>query len=59
MYFLEGSIYISKITTLMKKRTFCHVKTVPFIMPKWKSIEIDDKLDLVMAEAIIKNKKLK
>jgi CMP-N,N'-diacetyllegionaminic acid synthase len=59
MYFLEGSIYISKITTLMKKRTFCHDKTVPFIMPKWKSIEIDDKLDLVMAEAIIKKKKLK
>ena len=56
MYFLEGSIYISKITTLMKKRTFCHDKTIPFIMPKWKSIEIDDKLDLVMAEAIIKKK---
>ena len=59
MYFLEGSIYISKITTLMKKRTFCHDKTIPFIMPKWKSIEIDDKLDLVMAEAIIKKKNLK
>ena len=43
----------------MKKRTFCHDKTVPFIMPKWKSIEIDDKLDLVMAEAIIKKKNLK
>ena len=59
MYFLEGSIYISKVTTLMKKRTFCHDKTIPFIMPKWKSIEIDDKLDLVMAEAIIKKKNLK
>ena len=59
MYFLEGSIYISKITTLMKKRTFCHDKTIPFIMPKWKSIEIDDKHDLVMAEAIIKKKNLK
>ena len=59
IYFLEGSIYISKVATLMKKRTFCHDKTIPFIMPKWKSIEIDDKLDLVMAEAIIKKKNLK
>lgn len=59
IYFLEGSIYISKITTLMKKRTFYHNKTIGIEMPKWKSIEIDDKIDLVHTEAIIKKKKLK
>ena len=59
IYFLEGSIYISKITTLMKKRTFNHNKTIGIEMPKWKSIEIDDKIDLVHTEAIIKKKKLK
>ena len=27
-------------------------------MPRWKSLEIDEMLDLIAAEAFIKNKKL-
>tara|TARA_B110000263_G_C15233779_1_gene475945 strand:+ start:191 stop:922 length:732 start_codon:yes stop_codon:yes gene_type:complete len=59
VYFLEGSAYISKPSTLLKRRTFCHNNTIMQVMPKWKSLEIDDSLDLVLAEAIIKNKKIK
>ncbi|MBD1161531.1 acylneuraminate cytidylyltransferase family protein [Pelagibacterales bacterium SAG-MED15] len=58
-YFLEGSIYISKISTLLKKRTFCHNDTIGYEVSKWKSIEIDDILDLELAKIILKNKKLR
>jgi CMP-N,N'-diacetyllegionaminic acid synthase len=59
IYFLEGSAYISKTSTLLERRTFCHNNTIMQLMPKWKSLEIDDSLDLVLAKAIIKNKKIK
>lgn len=57
LYFLEGSLYISKIQTLKTKKTFYHNKTIAKIFPKWKSIEVDDIIDLKIAELILKNKK--
>ena len=42
VYFIDGTIYISKINTFLKKRTFCHNKTIGYELPKWKSIEIDE-----------------
>ena len=41
-YFIEGTIYISKVNSILKQRTFCHNKTIGYEVPKWKSIEIDD-----------------
>ncbi len=58
-YFLEGSIYISKISTLLKERSFCHNDTIGYEVPKWKSIEIDDIIDLELAKIILKKKKLR
>tara|TARA_B100000780_G_C21117735_1_gene452402 strand:+ start:1221 stop:1925 length:705 start_codon:yes stop_codon:yes gene_type:complete len=58
LYFLEGSIYISKIKTLMKYKTFYHNKTRAYEVPKWKSLEIDDTEDLNLANFYIKNKKI-
>ena len=57
VYFQEGSIYISKVSTLLKKKTFCHNNTLMYVVPKWKSLEIDDSLDLILVSAILKNKK--
>ena len=56
VYFMEGTIYISKVSTLLKKKTFCHKNTLMYEVPKWKSLEIDDSLDLILARAIIQNK---
>ena len=56
LFFFEGSIYISDITTLIKKKTFYHDRTLPHIVPRWKSIEIDEISDLIAAEAYILNK---
>lgn len=50
LYYLEGSIYISKISTLLKKKTFYHEKTQAFKVDKWKSLEIDDIHDFNLAK---------
>ncbi len=50
LYFLEGSIYISKVSTLLKKKTWYHEKTQAFEIEKWKSLEIDDIDDFKLAE---------
>ncbi len=59
IYFLEGTIYISKTLVLFEKRSFCHSNTIAFEVPKWKSLEIDDKTDLEIGKSILKQRKIK
>ena len=54
LYYLEGSIYLSRIKTLMEKKTFYHNKTVAYKIEKWKSLEIDDIDDFNFAKYYIK-----
>lgn len=56
-FFLDGSLYISKVSSIFKSRTFYHNKTLSFITPKWKSFELDDKVDLIILNSLMKNKK--
>lgn len=56
LYFFEGSVYISDTLILLEKKSFYHEKTLPYIMPRWKSIEVDEMVDLICVEAIMKNK---
>ena len=58
LYYLDGSIYISKIGTLMRKKSFYHNKTVAYKVDKWKSLEIDDIEDFNLAKYYIKSKKM-
>lgn len=55
LYFFEGSIYISDVSTLIKERTFYHNRTLAYIVPRYKSLEIDEKIDLILADAILNN----
>ena len=57
LYFLEGTIYCSNVKTFLRKKTFYHNNTSAFVVPKWKSIEIDSLFDLKLSEFIMKNKK--
>lgn len=57
LYFFEGSVYISEISTLQKKRTFYHNRTIGYIVPRWKALEVDEMCDLIAAEAFLKAKK--
>lgn len=54
LYFREGSLYISKIDALIREKSFYHSKTLPYIVPKWKSFEVDDMVDFICIEAIMK-----
>lgn len=58
VYYLEGTIYASRVTVLKDRRSFYHNDTIAYEVPKWKSIEIDDFDDFLMAEAIAKHKGL-
>ena len=53
VYFIEGSIYISETSKLLERKTFYHEKTIGYILPKWKSLEIDDEVDFIMVEALM------
>lgn len=55
LYFFEGSLYISKVSTYKDQCTFYHDKTLPYIVPKWKSFEIDTLVDFICVESIMKN----
>lgn len=58
VFYLEGSLYVSWIDVFRHRRSFYHDDTVGYEVPKWKSIEIDDMTDFVMAEAVARHKGL-
>ena len=40
---------------LKKNKSFYHHRTMPYIVPKWKSMEVDDLTDFICIEAVINN----
>jgi len=54
VYFFDGTLYMSDIPTLLSKRTFYHELTLSYIVPHWKSVEIDDLSDFICCEALMK-----
>lgn len=56
VFFFEGSVYVSKVDVYLEKRTFYHDKTMPYIVPEWKSHEVDDYVDFAIIETIMKLK---
>lgn len=58
LYFLEGTIYASKTQPLLKYRSFYHENTLGYEVPKWKSPEIDDEIDFLFVEAIMKYREI-
>lgn len=59
LYYFEGTVYVSKTEAFLKKQSFYHEKTLPFLIPKSRSFEIDDSEDWLIVESIVeyKNKK--
>lgn len=58
LYFFDGSLYISDVQHYRKTATFYHESTLPYIVPAWKSLEIDTLLDFLMVETVLNNKHL-
>jgi CMP-N-acetylneuraminic acid synthetase len=53
-YKLNGAIYISSPAVLKERRTFFTENTMPYIMPRERSMDIDDMLDFHIAEYLLK-----
>ena len=59
MAYLDGGIYISKVNKFFLNRGFLHKKTEFIFFDEWKSIEIDNKIDFIVAKSIhLKYKKV-
>lgn len=53
-YRINGAIYIQKTSALMNRETLYGEKSYAYIMDKSHSIDIDDKMDFLIAETIMK-----
>ncbi|WP_305862899.1 acylneuraminate cytidylyltransferase family protein [Helicobacter cholecystus] len=53
-YFFEGTIYVSEINALLKNQNFYHKNAMGYIVPKWKSLDVDDEDDFLMVETMMK-----
>lgn len=56
VYSLNGAVYVAEVEKLLLTRSFISKDTIPYIMPKDRSIDIDEELDLIVAEAILRNR---
>ena len=58
VYILNGAIYIMRIADFMNYKSFDVDNTIPFIMDKKTSIDIDVEEDFVLAENFVKKENL-
>lgn len=56
VFFFEGSVYLSNVNAYLNKKTFYHDKTLPYIVPEWKSYEVDDLVSFRIIETIMEMK---
>lgn len=58
-YRINGAIYISRISRILKEKSFVYKnKSYAYIMERSSSVDIDDELDFSYAQFLINNKKL-
>jgi CMP-N-acetylneuraminic acid synthetase len=52
-YHLNGAIYLNRIERLYEEKTFLfRSNSYAYIMPRERSVDIDEEIDLIIAEAI-------
>lgn len=56
LYYPEGTVYVSDVAVLQSEGTFYHDRTMGYIVPKWKSFDVDDLVDLVCVRAVMQNR---
>jgi CMP-N,N'-diacetyllegionaminic acid synthase len=53
VYALNGAFYITHSNTLKTNHTFMPLRTIPFIMPEERSINLDTMADVYMLEMML------
>ena len=56
VYIRNGSIYATKRDVLVEERTFKGKTCIPYEMPEERSVNIDNKFDLMLAESLLRAK---
>jgi CMP-N,N'-diacetyllegionaminic acid synthase len=56
-YIFNGAIYINLVEMLYDEKVFVNSDTIPYVMDKNKSIDIDEPKDIVLAEFFLRNNK--
>ena len=47
-------MYLSKVDTLKEHKTLYQEKTIPYFIERWQNYEIDDDIDLMITERVLK-----
>ncbi len=56
---LNGAIYLAQTDWLKKTRSFCTPETIAFLMSQLESIDIDNELELEIAEYFLRKRELR
>jgi len=56
VYALNGAIYLAETRILLERQTFYTDRTYAYIMPPERSLDIDSKWDLYLAELVLKDR---
>ena len=56
VFYPDGSIYVSSTKTFEETHSFYHEGTLGYEIPRWKSLEIDDELDFLLVEAVMRDR---
>ena len=56
VFIANGAIFIATLETLQRYNSFLTKKTIPYVMPIERSIDIDNEIDFILAELLMKNK---
>jgi len=49
---VNGAVYVARTDWIRTQESFVTPETIGFVMPRARSIDIDDELDLIVAEAL-------
>ena len=55
IYFMEGSLYISKVKSFLINKNFVSKNSGGYILPRWKSFEIDEPADISIIKSLLLN----
>jgi CMP-N-acetylneuraminic acid synthetase len=58
VYEENGAIYLNKRSSLLQDQTFLPTGTIPYVMPKERSLDIDTPWDFYIADLVLRNKKI-
>ena len=57
-YRINGAIYLTRVASFRSTDTLYNDRCFAYVMPKERSVDIDDAFDFLLAEAIIKNRQV-